>query len=207
MFARTTTVRGDPAAIDAAVDYVRDEVLPAVEPMAGCVGLSLLTNHRNGRCVLTSAWDSEGALQASAEGTRSFRARFGELLDAVPMVATWEIAVMHRVRPAGEGACCRVVRGALHEPASMDDVLGTVRTSLLPRLEELPGFCSVSFLVDRLSGRTTTTVTYADRAAMARAVDPGGALREEFSRASRTTVQEVSEYALSVAHLRVPETV
>ncbi|MGY1841271.1 MULTISPECIES: hypothetical protein [unclassified Modestobacter] len=207
MFARSTTVRGDPAAIDTAVGYVRDEVLPAIEPMTGCVGLSLLTNHRNGRCILTSAWDGADALQASAEGTRSFRARFGELVGAVPLVATWEIAVMHRVRPAGEGACCRVVRGALHEPAAMDDVLGAVRTSLLPRLEELPGFCSVSFLVDRLAGRTTSTVTYADRAAMARAVDPGGALREEFSRASRTTVTEVSEYALSVAHLRVPETV
>ncbi|OMQ14334.1 hypothetical protein A7K94_0217380, partial [Modestobacter sp. VKM Ac-2676] len=82
-----------------------------------------------------------------------------------------------------------------------------VRTGLLPRLEELPRLLQRQLLVDRLAGRTTSTVTYADRAAMARAVDPGGALREEFSRASRTTVMEVNEYALSVAHLRVPETV
>jgi hypothetical protein len=79
------------------------------------------------------------------------------------------------------------------------------RMSLLPKLEDLPGFCSVSLLVDRLSSRAVAAVTYADRAALERTREQGAALREEFSRAVGSTITEVAEFDLAMAHLHVPE--
>ena len=77
--------------------------------------------------------------------------------------------------------------------------------SLLPRLDDLPGFCSVSLLVDRGSLRAVAAVTYEDRAAMDRAREQAVALREEFSGAMGSTITEVAEFDLALAHLRVPE--
>ena len=87
----------------------------------------------------------------------------------------------------------------------VDGMVDAFRMGLLPRLGDLPGFCSVSLLVDRGSLRGVAAVTYEDRAAMERAREQGAALRAEFSRAMGSTVTEVAEFDLALAHLRVPE--
>ena len=83
MYARTTTIRGDRNIIDDLVTYVRDDVMPAITRMDGCIGLSLLTDHGTGRCVATSAWQSEEAMHASVENVRPMRQRFADMLGGV----------------------------------------------------------------------------------------------------------------------------
>src|SRR5215217_8175489 len=56
MYARSTTIHGDPGSVDATTAYVRDEVMPAVRDMDGCVGLSMLTDSDTGRCIVTTSW-------------------------------------------------------------------------------------------------------------------------------------------------------
>ena len=118
----------------------------------------------------------------------------------------WEIAVLHRLHYAPDGACVRATwsRG---EPADSERAVDAFRTSLLPRIEDLPGFCSLSLLVDRDTGRTATAVVYESRAAMRAATDTARPLREEFVRHLGGEITEVAEFDLALAHLRVPETV
>ncbi|WP_448608867.1 antibiotic biosynthesis monooxygenase [Geodermatophilus sp. URMC 60] len=205
MYARTTTVRGDPRAVDDGIAFIRNDVWPMVQRMDGCIGMSMLADRGAGRCVVTSAWASEDAMRASATGVEESRRQAAEVLraDAVD-IAEWEIAVLHRSRPAGDAAC---VRGTwLEVPAGhVDEMVDTFRMSLLPRLEDLPGFCSASLLVDRPGHRGVAAVTYEDRAAMERAREQGAALREEYSRAMGASITEVAEFELAMAHLHVPE--
>jgi hypothetical protein len=86
-------------------------------------------------------------------------------------------------------------------------MLDALRMSLLPRLEEVPGFCSISMLVDRETGRSAAAVVYESREAMTRATEQTKPMREEFSRQMGTEITEVAEFDLALAHLRVPETV
>jgi hypothetical protein len=74
-------------------------------------------------------------------------------------------------------------------------------------MEDLPGFCSVSMLVDREKGRAATAVVYESRAAMNRATEAARPLREEFNRLTGWKFTEIAEFDLALAHLRVPETV
>ncbi len=205
MYARTTTVRGDPRAVDDGIAFVRNDVWPMVQRMDGCIGMSMLADRRAGRCIVTSAWASEDAMRASADAVQDSRRQAAEVLraDAVD-IAEWEIAVLHRSRPAGDAAC---VRGTwLDVPAGhVDEMVDALRMSLLSRLEDLPGFCSVSLLVDRPGHRGVAAVTYEDRAAMERAREQGAALREEFSRGIGARITEVAEFDLVMAHLHVPE--
>jgi quinol monooxygenase YgiN len=206
MYARSTTVHGNPQNLDQGVAYVRDQVMPMVEQMDGCVGLSMLADRASGRCIVTTAWESEDAMHASAEGVRDSRARAAEILGGEPEVAEWEIALVHRMRPADDGACTRVIWGS-RDAGQMDEDRDAFRMTLIPKMEDLPGFCSVSLLADRTHGRTATAVTYESRAAMDRANEQASAMREEFTRAIGMEITEMAEFDLVIAHLQVPELV
>jgi quinol monooxygenase YgiN len=206
MYARTTTIRGNPAAADDVISYMRDKVLPVIQEMKGCVGASMLVERESGRCIVTTAWQDEEAMRASAERVESMRNRMGEMLGGSPEVRQWEIAVLHRAHQAGDGACARLTwtRG---DPADMDRLVDGFRTSLMPRLEELPGFCSLSLLVDRSSGLAVGTVSFVDRSALEATRESTRRIREEFTPAMNRDIVDVAEMDLVLAHLRVPETV
>jgi len=206
MYARSTTTSGNPQSIDDAMAYMRDEVMPAVQAMDGCIGMSMLADRDSGRCIATTAWESEEAMHNSESGVHDMRMRYAEMMGASPEVQEWEIAVLHRKHNAPDGAACRVLWGR-GDPANAEHMLDTFRMSLLPRLEELPGFCSVSMMINRDSGLSTSAVVYETRDAMQRATEMGRALREEFNQQMGSEITEVAEFDLAVAHLRVPETV
>src|SRR4051794_28862496 len=109
VYARTTTMQADRARIDAGVEYVRDQVFPAVTAMDGCVGMSLLADRGSGRCIATTAWESEAALRDSAERVRPLREGTEQALGSSGSdVEGWEIAVVHRDHATPDGACARV---------------------------------------------------------------------------------------------------
>ncbi len=204
MHARSTTIHGDPGSVDAATTYVHDEVMPAVRAMDGCVGLSMLADRDTGRCIVTTSWRDGAAMRASREGVRSSAERTAELLGGVPELQEWEIAAMHRVLEAGQGARSRVT-WLRTEPDAVQRAVDAVRLSLMAKLDDLPGFCSVSLMVDRGMGKAVTAVTYADRESLERSRDPGKALRDEFTRAMGSEITEIADRVLVLHHLRVPE--
>ena len=81
------------------------------------------------------------------------------------------------------------------------------RSNLMPRIEQMPGFCSLSLLVDRDGGLAVGTVTFDDRGALQASREQARSLREESVRMMGREVVDVAEMELVLAHLRVPETV
>ena len=206
MYARTNTVRTDPRTIDEGIANVRDEVMPLVQGMDGCIGLSMLADRDSGRCIVTTAWRTEEAMHASEQGVRASRERAAHIFGEMPTVAEWEIAVMHRVHETGDGARTRVIWGHT-EPGHLDDLLSVFRMTTMPKMEELTGFASCNMMVDRASGHTALAVTYDSADTMRQANDRAVALRREASAAMGMEIDEVAEFDLVLAHLRVPETV
>ena len=206
MYARSTTVRGDPGKVDDAIAYVRDEVMSTVQGMSGCVGLSMLCDRDAGRCIVTTAWADDTAMHATEEAVRPMRDRVREVFGGDVEVNEWEIALLHRTHEAPDGACTRVTwtRG---DPADMDRITDTVRMALLPRLEDLEGFCSVSVMVNRDNGMCALAATYANREAMMATRESVAAMRHEFTAQLGMEVLDLAEFDLVLAHLRVPETV
>jgi hypothetical protein len=206
MYARSTTVMGNPQMMDEGIAYVRDTVMPAVTQMEGCVGLSLLCDRESGRCIATTAWADEMAMRASAERVVEMRQRAADMFGGPAEVQEWEVAIMHRRREAHAGACTRVI-WATSDPSQADEHMSTFRMALLPKMDDLPGFCSVSLMIDRATGRSATAVTYDSRQSMAEADQQATAMRGEFVRAVGGEITDMAEFDLVLAHLHVPEIV
>ena len=208
MYARSTTVRGKPQAMDEGIAYVRDQLMPAVRQMDGCIGLSMLADRDSGRCIITTSWADADAMRASADGVMPMRQRATEIMGGPAEVQEWEIAVMHRMHNAHHGACARVIwNDGDPADADADRVIDSFRIGVLPQLEDLPGCCSVSVMLDRGSGRAVVTTTYDSPQDMTQAAEKAKEIRQEFTQQMNRTITDVAEFELVVAHLRVPQTV
>jgi|1185.fasta_scaffold261769_1 heme-degrading monooxygenase HmoA len=205
MYARSTTIQADPQQLDAGIAVVRDEVMPAMATMPGYVGLSMLCDRMSGRCIVTTSWDSEESMHASESAVHDLRRRAADAMGgAQPEVAEWEIAMMHRMHGAHDGCVTRVVWGE-SDPARADDSMQTMRMAVLPKMEELPGFCAMSLFVDRESGRSAMVTAYDSREQMQEATDRAMEIRRESTSAMDVRVTDMAEFELVMHHLRVPE--
>ncbi|WP_353952201.1 antibiotic biosynthesis monooxygenase [Knoellia sp. S7-12] len=205
MYARTTTIQADPSKIDDGIAHMSEEVTPVITAMDGCVGMSVLADRASGRCIATSSWESEAALQGSAEKVRTLRdgalPAFG---GSTSTVDTWEVAVVHRDHAMPEGACARVTW-----LSGMDDhaerAADVFRMVVLPKVQELDGFCSGSLLISRETGRAVGTVTFERREQLEASRDAASAIRETASRDIGATIDDVAEMDVAFAHLHLPE--
>jgi hypothetical protein len=206
MYARSTTIHGDPGSVDDGITYVRDEVMPIARGMEGCVGLSMLADRESGHCIVTTSWQDVAALRSSQDGVRSAAERTVEILGGRPEMQEWEIAAMHRVHESHHGAASRVT-WLRTDPGSVNRAVDAVRLSLMPKLEDLAGFCSVSVMVRRDDGLTVAAVSYDNRADLERANEGAREFREEFAPSLGIEVTDTAEFDVAIAHLRVPETI
>jgi hypothetical protein len=205
VYARSTTIEGQPSSICAGIDYVRDVVMPALRQMDGCIGLSLLVDRGSGRCIATSSWETDKAMHASGQQVLPLQRRAAQIFGGSVTVDRWEIAVLHRDHRASAGACVRATWFNVR-PDRLGRAIQFYRESMLPAIQELEGFCSTSLMIDRTSGRAVSSATFDGHEAMER--------NGEQARSLLTTrlhdlgaVQHDGEFELAIACLRVPELV
>lgn len=208
MYARSTSLQAKVSSMDAGIALVRDEVLPAVQAMPGCVGLSMVADRKSGRCIVTSAWESQDDMRASDAAIAPLRERAGKVLGGIPYVEEWQIAGLHRNHHSHQGACVRVIW--MHgtgdpTPEKADQGRDYFRMVTLPALEQLDGFCSASLFSDPATGRAVVSVTWDSRAAMEASRDAAMKLRAAASTQLGVDILDVAEFELLVAHLKVPE--
>ena len=115
----------------------------------------------------------------SAERVRPLRAGAEQALgSSTSDVEVWEVAVVHRDHATGDGACARVT-WLSGDPTDAERAIDVYKMAVLPRIQELDGFCSASLLVNREAGHVVGTVTFESRAQLessrdARCPHPGG---------------------------------
>ncbi len=206
MYARSTTITGSAERLDDAVAFVRGEAMPLMMSLPGCIGMSMLVERETGQAITTSAWESEAAMGDSDAHLAPLRQRGLEILVGTVVIDEWEVAVMHRDHTAPVGAACRVAWLRLNH-SDPDRGIDLYRTSWLPEIESIDGFCSASLMVNREKGRACSTTTYDTVESMAASRDRSWALRESAVREAGVDVMDVGEYELVLGHLRLPELV
>ena len=83
----------------------------------------------------------------------------------------------------------------------------TFKSGTLAKIEDLPGFCSASLLVNRAEQRAVTTVGYDDRSSLEYSREGASAVRDQAARQMDAHLLGVAEFELVLAHLHIPEMV
>ncbi|BDB43189.1 MULTISPECIES: hypothetical protein [Mycobacterium] len=206
MYARSTTIQAQPSLLNMGVAHMREVVLPALQQIDGCLGMSLLVDRESARCVATSAWENQDAMRASAERVWPIRSRAVKIFGGSAVVDQWDIAMLHRDHRSGLGACVRAT-WLKARPERFDQALDFYKLAVLPAVEEFDGFCSASLMIDRASARAVVSVTYDSREAMERSSEAARSLRTAILRDLGIDQDDVGEFELAIARLRVPELV
>lgn len=198
MHARSTTFHGRPANVDAGIAFIENEVAPMLDKIEGCRGISFLVDRESGQCIATSSWESATAMLNSDEQLRPMRERGREILGGSMQADVWEIGAMHRT---DHGQCCRVswIEGDL------DALTETFRVALLPQLDEVPGFCSASLLLNRRAGLACVTTAWESADAMEASSTAANEMRTRAASDAGGAILDVQEFELAYAHLHVPE--
>ena len=205
VYARSTTIQAQPSSIDDGIAFIRDEVMPALQAMDGYVGLSLLVDRESGQCIATSAWETEDTMRVSTDRAAPLRREASvRLRGSDATVDQWEIGAMHREHRTGDGACVRATWIKLPRD-QVDRAIDFYRTDVLPSLEDLDGFCSASFMVNRATGRGVSSATFDSRGAMDRNQENARELRNSRTRELGADILDVCEFDRALAHLRLPE--
>jgi hypothetical protein len=206
VFVRSSTINAQTSQLDAGIAYVNDTVMPAMSHIPGFVGLSLMVRRESGRCIASSAWRDEATMRASAERATAIRDGAAAAFGGSAEVEEWEVAVMHRAHHARTGGCMRVTWFAA-DPGRVDEAVETFKHGTLAKIEDLPGFCSASLMVNEADGRAVVSVGYDDRAALELNRVAGTHVRDEAMQATGATVIEVAEFDLVIARMHIPELV
>lgn len=206
MYARSTSMVGEPSVIPDAIAQVRDETWPVVRDMDGFRGISMVVDRETGRAIITTAWESELALGESRTQVLALRDRGRELMSSAPVVEEWEIASMHRRHDSGPGTHVRAAWSRVPH-THVGPALDFYKSTLLPQIEKLEGFVSASLMVDRATGRGVTSVAFESSEAMRRTREQADYLREASTNEANVETLDVAEFELVLAHLHVPELV
>lgn len=87
MHARISTIEGDAGKIDDAVKVIEEKILPTLKGLDGFRAINFLADRSSGRLLAVAFWDSEAALQSSAEAVQPLRALVAEAMDGTVVSA------------------------------------------------------------------------------------------------------------------------
>jgi heme-degrading monooxygenase HmoA len=204
MFLRSTVMDADHKRIDEGIRWTRSTVLPFLQGLDGNRGLTMLVSRASGRVVISSAWGTREAMRASEPMVTGIRGEAGRMFGAQPTVEEWQMAELHRVRQPQLGFASRATRVDI-DPGDVELLIDTYRTTTIPALDLLTGFCSAALLVDGDRGKAVSLVTWESREAMEQSRRRAAEIRQVSAEKAHARPTEVMELELAIAELQIPE--
>ena len=137
MYARLTTIEGDPDKMDEATRHVQEQTLPQLQKMDGFKGFVALGDRQSGRVVGVSFWESEQAMQASEEvGDRTRSGAAEAVGGTVASVEPYEVVVFEAPSTGPVSGVTDTVGGTT---SSVTDTVGGATDSVRGVTDKLLG--------------------------------------------------------------------
>jgi hypothetical protein len=205
MFLRSTVIESHARRFDEGVSWARSTAQPLVESIEGNLGMSMSVSRASGRVILSSAWGTAALMHASELVIADLRAGARRVFAAeTTVVEEWEMAELHQVRRTEPGFANRATRVEL-DPDDVDLLIDIYRTTAIPALDLLPGFCSAALLVDREGGTGVSSVTWVSRDAMEASRPRAAEIRQVSVEKAHARPTEVLELEIAIAGLHIPD--
>ena len=204
MYARLTTVDGDPGRIDDVIRFVKETVEPLVRQLPGSLGLAMFVDRDRGRVAVTTAWATAEARASSDAPLVPIRGEAGRIMGGQARPEDFELAHRDRVRPAEAGFWNRASRLSV-PPGRLNDAIASFRDQAIPALRLIEGFCGAVLLVDPATGIAVASTTWATRAHLEASRAAADQLRHGTADRAGAVVLEVIESEIAIAGIASPQ--
>jgi heme-degrading monooxygenase HmoA len=192
MYARANMMKADPAKIDEGIRHVQDTVLPAVQAVAGNRGMAMAVDRQTGAGAVVTFWEDLDALRASEDSVAPMREESSRMLGGTLEPHILEVVEQH-IRETPTPGCWNRVTMLEASAEDLDQTAEVFRTSTIPALDAMEGFCAALLHFDREAGRGVAVTTWRDRASMEASRERASGLRQEVADKSHGTVAAVDE--------------
>jgi hypothetical protein len=81
MQARISTIEGDAGKIDDALKIINEKIMPALKELDGFTAANFLVDRSSGKLVVVAFYDSEAALEGSAEAVQPMRTEVADAMN------------------------------------------------------------------------------------------------------------------------------
>jgi hypothetical protein len=81
MQARISTIEGDAGKIDDALKIINEKIMPSLKELDGFTAANFLVDRSSGKLVVVAFYDSEAALEGSAEAVQPMRTEVAEAMN------------------------------------------------------------------------------------------------------------------------------
>jgi hypothetical protein len=201
MFVRAVYATGDPAKIDTAVRALNTQGRELLEERPGYRGAGVFVDREVGKLLAASWWESEEARRNSDEVLRERRGPLLEPFAATLAVDNYEAAVFHPVQQPHAGGGLRLTRLEF-DPADTELLAETFRSTVVPKIDTLPGVARASLLVDRERGRGLVGVLFVDQASLRASRAGAAGVRHEGAAKAHATVTGLEEFEVVFSEVR-----
>jgi hypothetical protein len=201
MFVRLLQLSGDRGALDELTRFVSAQLQPALDDMAGSMGLAVWVDRYAGDAIVASVWSAEADMAASELTEAPLRAQAAKIMGCVADVERYEAALVDALRPVRAGNVMRLLR-IQAAPAELLDHVAWSRLEVIPVLHRTPGYLSYFCGVDQGTGRAVAMSTYHDRTDADIALMTTATLRS--AAADRgVTVEAMRDYEVVIADISI----
>lgn len=201
MYVRANMLSADPAKLDTGKTFVQEQVVPALESIPGYRGIAMSANRDTGRGAVVTFWEDLDSLRASEERVAPMRDEGANQLGGTLTPQVMEVLVRHIVHDPQPGCWNRVSTVSIG-PDDFDRTVEVFRSSTIPALEAMDGFCAAVLSVNRDEGRGVAVTTWRDHDCLEHSRERADTLRKEVTDKAHGTVESVdeAEVLLSMRH-------
>lgn len=202
MYMRATQVRSDPARLGEVIANFKDRVLPDVRGMPGYAGVALLIDRASGDGYAGTYWSDLASMNAAEQAVSDLRRQSSEATGAEVLdVDRFEIVIAER-RGSAVPSFSRVNQ-LYADPSRAGAAVEFLRGTVVPALSSMDGFLAVAAFLNRMTGRTVVTSTWATPEARAAS---GGSITGLRQQAVQTAgADDVRVQELEVAFLEMKD--
>lgn len=205
MFCRISSVQGEPERVDDGLRYVREEVQPQIDQLAGSLGLSAWVDRPSGVVSVATLWVDRAALEASAGAATELRQDTAKHLGGDATVEVFESAFVHQPVMPEPGSWDRSTRFDV-ATGDIDRLVEHFEHTSLPDMRQHDGLLAAVLLVDRTGGKALVALEFSSREEMEASRAASEQRRDSAMRdISSLAVTSVRESELVIADFRLPE--
>ena len=190
MYVQINMVNVTPDRLDDLIRFARDEVVPVARQERGARGLTMTVDRETGGCAIVAFWDGLDDLRASDSKVAVLRDKAAERFGTTFALEVMEIAEI-RIAQEPDAGCWNRISILDIDASDMDAAIEAFRTSSLPALEAMPGFCGATLAVNREAGHARVVTTWEDEKALRATDDRATPLREEMRDKAHGTITNV----------------